>query len=82
MDTGYIRADILMFLQKAMTQRMAAASGRVILGKEAYALVATNAVKKGDVLTVAQLAGIMGAKHTSLLVRLSACGSAHISIAR
>lgn len=56
-------------MQKASTQRRAVASGQVLLGEEAYRLVAANAIKKGDVLTIAQLAGIMGAKHTSLLVR-------------
>ena len=56
-------------LQKASTQRCAVASGQVLLGEEAYRLVAANAIKKGDVLTIAQLAGIMGAKHTSLLAR-------------
>ena len=56
-------------VQKASTQRSATASGRVLLGPQAFGLVAVNAIKKGDVLTVAQIAGIMGAKHTSLLVR-------------
>ena len=48
---------------------MAVASGRVVLGPAAFELVAANAVKKGDVLTVAQVAGIMGAKQTAQLVR-------------
>lgn len=48
--------------------REAQASGVVSIGPEAYALVAANQIKKGDVLTVAQLAGIMGAKHTSTLI--------------
>ncbi len=42
---------------KAPTARAATASGRVCLGPEAFALVAANQIKKGDVLTVAQLAG-------------------------
>lgn len=42
----------------------------VHLGTHAFKLVAANQVAKGDVLTVAQLAGIMGAKHTSLLIPL------------
>lgn len=47
---------------KAPTARAATASGRVCLGPEAFALVAANQIKKGDVLTVAQLAG---AEHAS-----------------
>lgn len=43
--------------QKASTSRMAVASGRVHLGPEAFSLVQANQMKKGDVLTVAQLAG-------------------------
>ena len=40
------------------------------MGAVAYELVAANALKKGDALAVAQLAGVMGAKHTSLLIPL------------
>ncbi len=45
---------------KASTDRAATASGRVFLGPEAFALVQANQLKKGDVLTVAQLAGNLG----------------------
>ncbi|KAK9834286.1 hypothetical protein WJX81_003811 [Elliptochloris bilobata] len=55
---------------KAPTERTASASGRVALAPEAFALVAANQIKKGDVLTVAQLAGIMGAKQTAALIPL------------
>jgi hypothetical protein len=55
---------------KAAGVRSAAASARVRLGPTAYALVAANAVAKGDVLGVAKLAGIMGAKHTASLIPL------------
>ena len=47
---------------KTMTVRTARARCRVVLGPKAYALVKDNNIRKGDVLTVAQLAGIMGAK--------------------
>lgn len=57
-------------LQKQATERAAVASARVHLGRAAYALVERNAISKGDVLTTAQLAGIMGAKHTALLIPL------------
>lgn len=50
--------------------RTALARGSIVLGREAYMLVVSNQVKKGDVLTVAQLAGIMGAKQTSNLIPL------------
>lgn len=43
---------------KKDTHRYALASGRVYLGQTAYELVRDNQLKKGDVLTVAQLAGV------------------------
>lgn len=43
---------------KASSSRVAVASGRVHLGHEAFSLVQANQMKKGDVVTVAQLAGI------------------------
>ena len=56
--------------KKHPTHRTATASARVLLGPTAYSLVAQNQIAKGDVLTVAQLAGIMGAKHTATLIPL------------
>ncbi len=53
-----------------ITARTAVASGRVMLGREAFELVKENRIRKGDVLTVARVAGVMGAKRTSLLVPL------------
>jgi len=50
--------------------RTAEAEGRIIIGRTATTLVAQNGMKKGDVLTVAQLAGVMGAKATSSLIPL------------
>lgn len=44
--------------QKASSSRVAVASGRVHLGHEAFSLVKANQMKKGNVVTVAQLAGI------------------------
>ena len=55
---------------KPETKRTARASGRITLGKEAYRLVQDNKMKKGDVLSVAQIAGIMAAKQTSSLIPL------------
>jgi molybdenum cofactor biosynthesis protein MoaC len=55
---------------KADSVRTATASARVLLGQEAFELVQNNQMKKGDVLTVAQIAGIQGAKQTANLIPL------------
>jgi cyclic pyranopterin monophosphate synthase len=55
---------------KAVTERIASASGRVLMQPETVALIEQRGVAKGDVLTVAQLAGIMGAKRTAELIPL------------
>ena len=55
---------------KDITLRTARARCRVILGPTAYALVRDNSISKGDVLSIAQIAGIMAAKRTSSLIPL------------
>ena len=50
---------------KAETERTATASGRVRVSPETLRLVQDRGVAKGDVLSIAQLAGIMGAKRTA-----------------
>ncbi|KAL3873916.1 hypothetical protein ACJMK2_036993 [Sinanodonta woodiana] len=55
---------------KPDTERTAVASATIILGFEAFQLVRENKIKKGDVLSVAQLAGMMAAKKTSELIPL------------
>ena len=55
---------------KANTQRTATARGAVMMLPETLAMIMENRAKKGDVLAVAQLAGIMAAKKTSDLVPL------------
>jgi len=50
--------------------RIAKASGHITLASETIELVNENQLKKGDVLTVAQLAGISAAKQTSSLIPL------------
>ena len=55
---------------KAISDREAVAEGRITLGPAALAAVVERRAKKGDVLTVAQLAGIQAAKRTSDLVPL------------
>ena len=55
---------------KPETERIATARGSVIMAPKTMELIIAGQVKKGDVLSVAQLAGIMGAKRTPDLVPL------------
>lgn len=55
---------------KAVTQRQAVASGRITMSGQAAAAIAEGRTKKGDVLAVARVAGIMAAKRTSDLIPL------------
>lgn len=54
--------------EKPVSHRTAAASAKVKVNADTFRLIRTGGVKKGDVLTVAQIAGIMGAKKTSELI--------------
>ena len=53
---------------KEITSRMAIATGEIKVTEEVFAAILGKKIKKGDVLTVAQVAGIMGAKRTSELI--------------
>jgi cyclic pyranopterin monophosphate synthase len=55
---------------KAETARTATAEGRIRLQAETLRRITEGTIKKGDVLTIAQLAGIMGAKRTPDLIPL------------
>ena len=55
---------------KPDTERIAVAGGEVHLRPETMALIRQGQMKKGDVLSVARLAGIMGAKRTAELIPL------------
>ena len=55
---------------KAVTDRVAVAEARVVMAAETLALVTEGRAKKGDVLGVARLAGIMAAKRTADLIPL------------
>ena len=55
---------------KAVTTRIGVASGRITMSREAAAAIAAGTSKKGDVLAVARVAGIMAAKRTSDLIPL------------
>jgi cyclic pyranopterin monophosphate synthase len=55
---------------KAETERIATAAGSVMMAKATLARIMAGGVEKGDVLSVARLAGIMGAKRTPDLIPL------------
>ena len=55
---------------KAVTDRVAVAEARVVMAAETLALVTEGRARKGDVLGVARLAGIMAAKRTADLIPL------------
>ncbi len=55
---------------KPDTERTAVARGAVIMQSETLRLIRDGAIKKGDVLTIARIAGIMAAKKTSDLIPL------------
>jgi cyclic pyranopterin phosphate synthase len=55
---------------KAHTDRIATARGHVKMQQETFDMIAEGRAKKGDVLSVARLAGIMGAKKTPDLIPL------------
>ena len=55
---------------KNLTLREAVASGKIFVGAEILTAITSGALTKGDVLSVAQVAGIMAAKRTSELVPL------------
>jgi len=55
---------------KASTRRVAVASGRIRMQPATLALVQSGSAKKGDVLGIARIAGIMGAKRTPELIPL------------
>jgi cyclic pyranopterin phosphate synthase len=56
--------------EKEIQTRIAKAEGHITLALKTIKLIKTNQLKKGDVLTVAQIAGINAAKQTQLLIPL------------
>ena len=62
------RAKMVDVGEKPPTRRTAAAGARVLVSPETFALIRSGGMKKGDVLTVAQIAGVMGAKRTPDLI--------------
>ena len=63
-------AHMVNISEKKSTCRKAVACGKVIMNHQTLLAITEQRVKKGDVLHIAQLAGIMGAKHTSDLIPL------------
>ena len=55
---------------KDATERRAVAEGRVLMQSETLELIRTSSLKKGDVLTTAEIAGVMAAKRTHELIPL------------
>ena len=62
------RARMVDVGEKDVTRRTAVAAARVLVNRHTFDLIRTGGMKKGDVLTVAQVAGIMGAKKTPDLI--------------
>ena len=58
------RAKMVDVGEKPVTRRTAVAAGRVLVNDHTFDLIKSGGMKKGDVLTVAQIAGVMGAKRT------------------
>ncbi|MBN8593677.1 MAG: cyclic pyranopterin monophosphate synthase MoaC [Anaerolineae bacterium] len=55
---------------KPESERLAVADGWIVMQAQTLQLIREGSIKKGDVLTIARIAGIMGAKHTSDLIPL------------
>lgn len=64
------RAHMVDVSEKPVTARLAVARGHVIMSPETLDVITSGSAKKGDVLVVARLAGIMGAKKTADLIPL------------
>ena len=62
------RAKMVDVGEKPETRRTAVAAARVLVNKNTFDLIRSGGMKKGDVLTVAQIAGVMGAKRTPDLI--------------
>jgi cyclic pyranopterin phosphate synthase len=64
------RARMVDVSQKPETERVAEAAGRVVMRPETLAAIQARGVAKGDVIAVAELAGVMAAKRTGDLIPL------------
>lgn len=64
---GFSMADVA---GKAVTYRLALASGRITVGEKAFAMLKDGSLPKGDALALAEFAGIQAAKQTPSLIPL------------
>ncbi|MGD2155930.1 MAG: cyclic pyranopterin monophosphate synthase MoaC [Anaerolineales bacterium] len=64
------RARMVDVSHKPVSERIAVAKGEVIMEPETLELIRKQGFKKGDVLTIAEIAGVMGAKRTAELIPL------------
>jgi cyclic pyranopterin phosphate synthase len=64
------KANMVDVSAKPQQLRIAKAVGRIILQPDTLQLIRDNQMKKGDVLTIAEIAGIQAAKHTGELIPL------------
>jgi len=64
------KANMVDVGDKPLQHRTAIAKGRILLSEDTVSLIHENELKKGDVLTVAEIAGIQAAKETSRLIPL------------
>lgn len=62
------RARMVDVSEKTVTKRVATAESQIVVSKEIYEGITDNKMKKGDVLQVAQVAGIMAAKNTHQII--------------
>ena len=63
-------ANMVEVSEKSETKRSAVATALVRMGQKTFELLVQNKMKKGDILSVAKIAGIQGAKNTSQLIPL------------
>lgn len=64
------QAHMVDIAAKAATHRVAVAQGRIVMNSATLSIILEGSVKKGDVLGIARIAGIMAAKKTSDLIPL------------
>lgn len=62
------RARMVDVSKKSETEREAIASGKILVNRQTFELIVSGGIRKGDVLSTAQIAGIMGAKMTSNMI--------------
>ena len=68
---GEGKAKMVDVTEKRMTKRTATATGTILMKQETLDLIEKNRIAKGDVVTIAKIAGIMGAKRVSELIPLT-----------